>query len=576
MRVEVYVPLKTDRRGHRFGFVKYRDMVDVEALESRLGEIWMDDSKLQVNRAKFGREVKRPTSISVRKDAVGGRGLEVFKDRSFKQVLLNRQKDVVGPAVLRRLVALPSEDRLRELESCFVAELSFLREPKQVQHSLVLGGLNKIGVIPMGANMVLLKAEDPHLIEEAEGRSDPWWRGLFKSVKRWAPNLVSKQRLIWIRCFGLPLHVWDEKTFKKMGALFGEFVDFDEETIGLNRVDMGRIYVLSSSMAFVNEKLRVEVMGVVFDVWVVEEVVPVAVGRRALDSDWQEVSDASSHGGGDGGVLPELLEGGSEVSPRELASVRVLQLHGSKSNCHFSLQRRHLECSEELPSVGQPLGASLVNICCKDPTLVGHLESEVLPCEEQVLYAEKELSTSPNPPPSCDGIVGPQEVRCLDGSAEEVLARGIEMGVELGADVELEYSDRNINNTGPIFSHGLSVDICGLEADSIFAKGGVNNREVGRVNSHVRFRSEDSDLSEFSDSVGDFREEHERKVLHKAKWRLKKKTGGGKSIPPGTDEGFSPLIKLFTHIKVKREEIGLFRLRSETSTKRNSCNLSID
>lgn len=61
-----------------------------------------------------------------------------------------------------------------------------------------------------------------------------------------------------------------------------------------------------------------------------------------------------------------------------------------------------------------------------------------------------------------------------------------------------------------------------------FANVGDKPQEVQRANSHIRFALEDSDLSEFSDSVGDLREEHERKVLQKSKRKQKKKNGGGK------------------------------------------------
>lgn len=70
-------------------------------------------------------------------------------------------------------------------------------------------------------------------------------------------------------------------------------------------------------------------------------------------------------------------------------------------------------------------------------------------------------------------------------------------------------------------------------ADISTAVGG-NNEEVGRVNSHVRFATEDSDLSDFSDSVGNLQEEQERKVLQKVKSKHKKKQGGGKSLIVGT------------------------------------------
>ena len=69
----------------------------------------------------------------------------------------------------------------------------------------------------------------------------------------------------------LPLHVWEEENFQQLGAMFGVFLDFDEETISFRRLDFTRIQVSTSRMGFISEQLRLEVMGAGFDVWVVEE-----------------------------------------------------------------------------------------------------------------------------------------------------------------------------------------------------------------------------------------------------------------------------------------------------------------
>lgn len=53
---EVYVPLRCDRLGKRFGFVKFQEVSDVEEMESRLREVWLGDTRLKVNAARFGRE----------------------------------------------------------------------------------------------------------------------------------------------------------------------------------------------------------------------------------------------------------------------------------------------------------------------------------------------------------------------------------------------------------------------------------------------------------------------------------------------------------------------------------------
>jgi hypothetical protein len=59
-----------------------------------------------------------------------------------------------------------------------------------------MGGFEKIAVIPMGDNLVLLQAVNTEVIEEAERKQENWWRGLFKLVKRWSPNrLASKRRV---------------------------------------------------------------------------------------------------------------------------------------------------------------------------------------------------------------------------------------------------------------------------------------------------------------------------------------------------------------------------------------------
>jgi len=47
------VPKKLDRWGNRFGFVKFKDVEDVEELEEVLKEVWLRNSRLKVNRARF-------------------------------------------------------------------------------------------------------------------------------------------------------------------------------------------------------------------------------------------------------------------------------------------------------------------------------------------------------------------------------------------------------------------------------------------------------------------------------------------------------------------------------------------
>jgi hypothetical protein len=64
---------------------------------------------------------------------------------------------------------------------------------------------------------------------------------MFKRVNNWSPQMVAGSRVAWLQVQGIPLNVWDEPLFKKIGSLFRKFMDFDDDTIGRKRLDVARI-----------------------------------------------------------------------------------------------------------------------------------------------------------------------------------------------------------------------------------------------------------------------------------------------------------------------------------------------
>jgi hypothetical protein len=136
---------------------------------------------------------------------------------------------------------------------------------------MVMKGINRIKVTTMGGKMMLLYLEGSSDFEAVRSNHKQWWDSMFKSVRRWSPQLVAESRMVLLNVHGIPLHVWDEPLFKKIGDLFGKFVDFDEDTIGRFRLDVARIRVSMVRKGLVDEILKLKVMGAVFSLWVVEE-----------------------------------------------------------------------------------------------------------------------------------------------------------------------------------------------------------------------------------------------------------------------------------------------------------------
>jgi hypothetical protein len=83
-----------DKRGRRFGFVKFKDVRDEAALSKSLEEAWCDNVKLWVNRARFGKgeekikSAPKPGFSLLKKD---GEDTSVRDDVSFKSMLVGNK-----------------------------------------------------------------------------------------------------------------------------------------------------------------------------------------------------------------------------------------------------------------------------------------------------------------------------------------------------------------------------------------------------------------------------------------------------------------------------------------------------
>jgi hypothetical protein len=112
--------------------------------------------------------------------------------------------------------------------------------------------------------------------------------------------------------YGIPLHIWGEELFKVIGNKLGVFMDFDEATTQMASFDVARLKILTTTWAFFDVNLKVEVEGVCFDLWVVEE----RGSKRSTVIFGEELEDEASHvvpyeacdavevGSGDVGIIP--------------------------------------------------------------------------------------------------------------------------------------------------------------------------------------------------------------------------------------------------------------------------------
>jgi hypothetical protein len=273
---EVYIPNKVDKWGKRFGFVKFKEVRDLERLEERLSDVWMGTYKLRINRARFSRTEVGGRSTGggggVKNKAVSGEDVAT-SGRSFRSALMGCHNAVKGQVEKgsEAILVTVEECLLKDLKRSFVGFLANDNEVRRIRNTLYMEGFQDISVKEMGGGMVLLQCARIGVLEGMVKSRAEWLTYYFKEVRPWSPNLVASRRVVWVQVRGIPLHAWGEALFKSLAAKIGVFVDFDESTASGTKLDMARIKISTSHKGLIDTVVKISVQGVLFDIWILEE-----------------------------------------------------------------------------------------------------------------------------------------------------------------------------------------------------------------------------------------------------------------------------------------------------------------
>lgn len=368
-----------------------------------------------------------------------------------------------------------------------------------VQQRFVMEGIVRVKVTGMRDSLVLLLESEAGAVARVAKAHEMWWRGIFLSVKKWSPQCVAGKRRLWLKVFGIPLHVWDEELFKAIGNFFSEFLDFDEDIIGRRRLDFARINVRTSRRGLIDEEIRIRVMGAVHKLWVVEEFCGGEGWQRAVNEDEDDLQSVGSRDD----VIPQVREKEFlvEVVGPEIG-VSVEQKEGSRASFYVGMYK-----NEGLVDLGLKSQVRIGQV-----PFVQELSSGVQPvmeteaCAAQVLVGQR--LTSLGPPVDC--LVEFPPLEKTNGHGLVLLRR---------ATKSLDNYSHSDGHNGAVVSDSFFFFITN--------KVDLIHKGVQFKNKHIRFK-DDFDGSDMSDSIEDFADEEERMLKLKKKLRLKKQTLGPK------------------------------------------------
>ncbi|XVF29450.1 hypothetical protein REPUB_Repub15cG0122200 [Reevesia pubescens] len=301
--VDVYIPKKRNNRGSKFGFVRFETVVEARRAQWNLNGVWLIDHKISVNLARFSSRQnywrKTLTSKSIASEKEEGK--EVTKESSHNQEKRKsyRQALNVVNIVVRReeeeatvsreqvvdgnsgLVAKGSEagsvsrgvvslENLHWLETSAIGKIKgdlelefFAEEIKNVCSNDVLvrklSGNECIITFDSARDFNNLKQENWRLLEN--------W---LEEIAIWSENHHASNRVVWVACYGVPIHAWNIDTFRNIAERWGEFLRMDSVTLDFKAFNKGCMQVITSLQCKIDEFFMLQVGDKEFTVKAIE------------------------------------------------------------------------------------------------------------------------------------------------------------------------------------------------------------------------------------------------------------------------------------------------------------------
>ncbi|GKB22655.1 RNA-directed DNA polymerase, eukaryota, partial [Tanacetum coccineum] len=226
--IDVFIPNKRSKSGKRFAFVRFIKVSNLDRLVENLNTIWMGRFHLSANRARFDRPVVSPAPKQIP-------GI-MSRPKYVQPNAIPKEKVSSPPYLLKPSLVIDDSCLVsRDLDNCVMGEVRLwvmieLNSPKAKANLL-----QHVGVAS--------------------------W---FSHIGKAQLDFAAKERIVWVDIEGVPLNAWSHPTFKKIGSIWGEMVDLEEENN--TQFARKRICIKTSHMENILESFKLIVKGKVF--WV--------------------------------------------------------------------------------------------------------------------------------------------------------------------------------------------------------------------------------------------------------------------------------------------------------------------
>jgi len=287
---EVFISRRLNWWGRRFGFVRFFDVRKVGKLERELDQIYVGNTKLNVNIPKYHRQqgecyrverkdarqlnTVRPKYEKMKTDDTFGnstkKGEEVWEEKretkSYVEAVKGyARRDWKEVGFKTQTLTLPWMEC--SAVGLYKAGLNF----ELLGEEFMRGGMNMVRVRSMGDNPVLLTPREGETMEELLKLNRKWFDNLFVSIKPWSTAQVVSHKEVWVRCYGLSISLWKKDCFARVVGDETTLISIDNATLLWENLQYARLKIRLKFDRFVGGTKKMKVNDHMLSIFVVED-----------------------------------------------------------------------------------------------------------------------------------------------------------------------------------------------------------------------------------------------------------------------------------------------------------------
>nr|GEW50690.1 hypothetical protein [Tanacetum cinerariifolium] len=247
--IDVYIAAKRSKSGHRFGFVRFKNVNDINQLVYNLRVTWMGGFHLFADVTKYGRTNNRLEERSGDNKLNKGMNTQPVRDnanvfKSFNSYAKgnksmgvsgnndasNSGEKLVGVLVSNKankessneaLMFISEDDciDLDGMERSILAKVKDLSLNTDLLKYMSSEGFVDVGLRYVGGRWVWLEFDSTDQVESV--KNSKVLNELFLELKYVSYDFIPDERCVWIDLVGLPLASWAPEVYKKLGGRWG-------------------------------------------------------------------------------------------------------------------------------------------------------------------------------------------------------------------------------------------------------------------------------------------------------------------------------------------------------------------